>query len=151
MDERKRHLLSLFWMLNALELIFTYPFVLWSLSSIFNLLPFFNLFPYFLISNLFAYFSLSIPIPLFKIESFFYHLLNKDTALLAKYGGIIVLTKHWANYVQTKPNIVEKRFFLPIFSAIRYSTDEFLHALRDLACLWLTAIKHQIKRQSKSL
>ena len=42
------------------NLFFAYRFVLSSLRSIFNLLP------YFLISKLFAYFSLSIPIHLFK-------------------------------------------------------------------------------------
>ena len=34
---------------------------------------------------------------------------NKDTSMLAKYGGSVVLTKHWAKYLLQHMNMVKKR------------------------------------------
>jgi len=35
--------------------------------------------------------------------------INKDATLLAKYGGNIVLTKHWAKYVLQRMGMVKRR------------------------------------------
>ena len=33
---------------------------------------------------------------------------NKDTSMLAKYGGSVVLTKHWAKYLLQRMNMVKE-------------------------------------------